>query len=110
MIDDFNSLASEQGFLFLNNSKSIYLQDKMRTFENSLLLENKINKSANEDIDAYENAMMRNIYLYCKNNQFEKAVFLCGVAHRHSIIEKIESFKRKENTDLNWIIFGNQGI
>ena len=51
--------------------------------------------------------MMRNIYSYCRDNQFEKAVFMCGVAHRHSIIEKIGSFNSKENMNLNWGIFGN---
>jgi hypothetical protein len=110
MLDDFNSLASEQGFLFLNSSKSIYLQEKMRTFAHRLVLDNKLNKTANEDIDAYENSMMRNIYSYCRNNQFDKAVFLCGVAHRHSIIEKIESFNSKEKININWVIYGNQNI
>ncbi|HET8865765.1 MAG TPA: hypothetical protein VFM80_08695 [Gracilimonas sp.] len=110
MLDDFNSLASEQGFLFLNSSKSIYLQEKMRTFEYLLLPDNKLNKAVNEDIDAYENSMMRNIYSYCRNNQFDKAVFLCGVAHRHSIIEKIESFNSKEKIALNWMIYGNLSV
>lgn len=110
MLDDFNSLASEQGFQFLNSVKSIHLQDKMRMFEYSLLTDNKLNIASNEDIDAYENSMMRNIYSYCRNNQFNKAVFLCGVAHRHSIIEKIESFNSKDKIDLNWIIYGNQNV
>lgn len=110
MLDDFNSLASEQGFLFLNSAKSIYLQEKMRMFECHLLLDNKLNKAADKDIDAYENSMMQNIYSYCRNNQFDKAVFLCGVAHRHSIIEKIESFNSKEKIDINWVIYGNQSV
>lgn len=110
MLDDFNSLASEQGFLFLNSAKSIYLQEKMRMFEHRLLLENKLNKAANKDIETYENAMIRNIYSYCKNNQFNQAVFLCGVAHRHSIIEKIQSINSKEKIDVNWLIYGNQSV
>lgn len=108
MIDEFNSLASEQGFLFLNSPKSIYLQEKMRMFEHQLLRENQLNIAANEDINAYENSMMRNIYSYCRNNQFDKAVFLCGVAHRDSIIEKIESFNSNEKIDVNWVVYGNQ--
>lgn len=108
MLDDFNSLASEQGFLFLNGEKSISLQEKMRTFEYHLLSDNKLNDAVKEDIDAYENSMMRNIYSYCRSNQFDNAVFLCGVAHRYSIIEKIESFKSKEKIDLNWVTYGSQ--
>lgn len=82
----------------------------MRMFECHLLLDNKLNKAADKDIDAYENSMMQNIYSYCRNNQFDKAVFLCGVAHRHSIIEKIESFNSKEKIDINWVIYGNQSV
>ncbi|MGE4290087.1 MAG: hypothetical protein AB7E36_15485 [Salinivirgaceae bacterium] len=110
MIDNFNSFACEQGFQFLNSTKSIILQEKMRAFEEHLLHDNKLNTSFNEAIDAYENSMMRNIYSYCRDNQFDKAVFLCGVAHRHSIIKKIESFNSNEKIDINWVIYGNQNI
>lgn len=110
MLNNFNLLAKEQGFLFLNSAKSIDLQEKMRKIEYLLLLENKLNDVVNEDIDAYENSMMRNIYSYCRKNQFDKAVFLCGVAHRHSIIKKIESFKSKIKIELNWVIYGNESI
>ena len=108
MFDDYNSLASEQGFEFLNSTESIELQERMRLFEKNLLINNELNKAVNEDINAYENSMMQNIYSYCRNNQFEKAIFMCGVAHRASIIKKIESFKSKEKVDLNWEIYGNQ--
>lgn len=107
---EFDSLASKQGFLFLNSPKSIYLQEELRKFENRLLRENKLNKAAIEDIDEYENSMMRNIYLCCRDNQFDKAVFLCGVAHRQSILEKIESFNSKEKLDLNWTLYGDQSV
>ena len=107
MLDDYNSLASEKGFQFLNSEESIKLQEKMRMFEYRLLYDNELNEAFNEDIDAYENSMIRNIYSYCRDNQFEKSVFMCGVAHRHSIIEKIGNFNSKEEMDLNWVIFGN---
>jgi hypothetical protein len=90
MLDEFNSLASEQGFQFLNSDKSIVLQEKMRKFELSLLNDNELNEAVNEDIDSYENTMIRTIHSYCRESQFDRAVFLCGVAHRHSIIKKIE--------------------
>jgi len=109
MLDEYNALASEQGFLFLNSKRSIQLQDEMRQLED-LLVEDNLIKTFNEDIEAYENPMMRNIYSYCRNNQFDKAVFLCGVAHRRSIIEKMESFNRKEKTIINWVIYGDQSI
>ena len=106
LIDNFNSLAAEHGFKFLNSIESIKLQDEIRMLERRLLNERKINKMANEDIDAYENSMIRNIYSYCKTNKFNKAIFMCGVAHRKSIIEKIEKLKAQEEIVLSWIIFG----
>lgn len=110
MLDDFNSIASEQGFEFLNSEKSTSLQKKLRTHEYHILNDDKLNDSSDEDIDVYENSMMRNIYSYCRNNQFDKAVFMCGVAHRQSIIGKIGSFNRKEKLELRWEIYGNQSF
>ena len=107
MLDHYNSLASEQGFQFLNSSESLRLQEKMRMYEYRLLKDNELNEAVNEDVDAYENSMMRNIYSYCRNNQFDKAIFMCGVAHRHSIIEKIGSFNSKEKMDFNWVTYGD---
>lgn len=107
MIDDFNNLASLNGFQFLNSLKSIDLQEQMRMLENHLLNDTELNEIVNQDIEAYENSMMKNIYSFCRNNQFDKAVFLCGVAHRGSIIEKTGSFNSKEEIDLNWVIYGD---
>lgn len=107
MFDNFNSLASNQGFEFLNSKESINLQEEMRKLEYRLIANKKLYEEVDEDINTYENSMMRNIYSYSRNNQFDKAVFLCGVAHRKSIIEKIGSFNSKERMNLNWIICGN---
>jgi hypothetical protein len=38
--------------------------------------------------DLPENAMMENIQKYCKENTFDKGVFLVGAAHRRPVIEK----------------------
>jgi hypothetical protein len=105
LIDKFNSLASENGFKFLNSVESIKLQEEMRILENRLLNSSDVSKAFDEDIDAYENAMIRNIYSYCKSNHFDMAIFLCGVAHRKSIIEKTEKYSAREEVDLNWIKF-----
>jgi len=106
LIDNFDSLAAEHGFKFLNSIESIKLHDEIRMLERQLLNESEISKVANEDIDTYENSMIRNIYSYCKTNKFNTAIFMCGVAHRKSTIEKIEKFKAQEEIDLSWIIFG----
>ncbi|MCF8254576.1 MAG: hypothetical protein K9H61_07610 [Bacteroidia bacterium] len=88
LVDNLNSLTSEQGFHFLNSNECIRLHDEMLLIENEILNDNDLINAVNEDIDRYENSMIKNIYSYCRNNQFDKAIFMCGSAHRKSIIEK----------------------
>lgn len=109
MLDEFNSLAKTNGFQFLNSQFSITLHQRMRIFEKQLLLnQNELYEVVNAEIDAYENSMIRNIYSYCRTKRFEKAVFMCGSAHRQSIIEKIRISNIKERMDINWAVYGEQ--
>jgi hypothetical protein len=107
LVDNFNFLSNQYGFQFLNSRESIKLQEELRMCESRLLIDNKINAKAIEDIDAYENSMLCNIFGYCRDNQFETAIFMCGVAHRKAIIEKIEKFNVHEKIELDWTIFGS---
>ncbi|WP_163323424.1 hypothetical protein [Draconibacterium mangrovi] len=107
MIDNFNSQARMQGFDFLNSEVSIKLNEEMRIYENSILMDNELIQTFNNDIDKYENSMLSNIYSFCMNTKFSNAVFMCGVAHRQSIIDKIETYKSKTNLDFNWEIYGH---
>jgi hypothetical protein len=107
LLDNFNCLASVHGFQFLNSNESIRLQEEMRMLEIRLLKDSELNNIVSEDIDAYENSMIRNIYYYCRDSQFNSAIFMCGVAHRKSIIDKTEKFNTKEEIRLNWVIFEN---
>ncbi len=105
LFDNFNALAHEKGFEFLNSIDSMLLLEEMRMLERYLLNDSELVKTADEDIDAYENTMMQNIYSYCKSNKFKTAVFMCGSGHRKSIIEKIEKYKAQEETNISWTIF-----
>lgn len=105
MLDNYNFLASCHGFQFLNSHKSILLQEEMRLFESQIIEDTELHKSVSEKIDAYENEMLNNIYTYCKSNTFENAVFMCGVAHRKSIIAKINKLMQQEEIKLKWIIY-----
>ncbi|MFL1896430.1 hypothetical protein ACJRPK_12065 [Aquimarina sp. 2-A2] len=107
LFDDYNSNIEERGFAFLNSKECSDQNEKMREIERHLLNNNELEKLVNEGIDAYESSMMRNIYLYCRNNQFDTGVFMCGVAHRNSIIDKMENYNTKEQLNLNWKIYGN---
>lgn len=105
LIARFNSLTQEFGFQFLNSVESIDLHEEMRMLESHILNNNEVDEAANRDIDAYENSMIRNIYSYSKNNKFDTAIFMCGSAHRKSIIEKIAKYNALEEAELSWIIF-----
>lgn len=75
----------------------------MRKLESAILSSDTVlNKYAVDAIDSYENEMLKNIYSYSKTNQFDKAIFMCGVAHRKSIIEKINKFNANEDIKLDW--------
>ncbi len=105
LIDNYNFLAEKRGFKFLNSLKSINLQEEMRVLETRVLNNTELDKVVKADIEAYENPMIRNIYSYFNNNHFRSAIFMCGVAHRKSIIEKIEKSKTVEQVNLTWTIF-----
>lgn len=82
----------------------------MRILESKLSTNPETEQDFYLDIDEYENSMMRNIYSYCNNNQFSSAIFMCGVAHRKSIIEKIEKFNAREQVKINWVVYENGAI
>ncbi len=103
--DSFNKIAGEGGFDFLNSLESTRLQEEMRTEELRILNNVKLANEVDADIEEYENAMLRNIYSYCKKYSFTTAIFMCGVAHRKSIIEKINKLKAREEVKLNWIVY-----
>lgn len=104
LVDNLNSLTSEQGFQFLNSTECIRLHDEMRLIENEILNDNDLIKAVNEDVDKYENSMITNIYNYCRNNKFGKAIFMCGSAHRKSIIEKLKTINTQEEIKLKWVL------
>ena len=107
LIDNFTDLAKKNGFKFLNSVDSIKLQEEMRVLENGLLGSRELKTSFDKDIDEYENSMIRKVYSYCKENHFRTAIFMCGVAHRQSIIRKMAKYNAQEETDVNWIVFDN---
>ena len=107
LIDNFNSLAKEIGFDFLNSSECIKLQEEMRSMESQIFNNPRMDEIIKADIEAYEEPMIQKILSYCKSNNFESAIFMCGAAHRRSIIEKIEKSKIDELVKLSWTIYGN---
>jgi hypothetical protein len=107
LIDKSISFAATYGFNFLNSLESMNLQEEMRMLESQILASSDLDKIVRADIEVYENPMIQNIYSYCKTHKFDKAVFMCGAAHRKSIIEKISKFNAQEETTLSWTVFEN---
>ncbi|MDR0306240.1 MAG: hypothetical protein LBI42_05290 [Chitinispirillales bacterium] len=105
LIDKHNLLTIEYGFPFLNSEKSTQLHREMRELEKQIFADNEAFQKANASIDAYENSMLHNIYAYSKENMFNKAIFMCGSAHRESIIDKIGKFDTEEDLKLSWKFF-----
>lgn len=103
LLDNYTLLEIKGGFEFLNSKKSIVLQEEMRELENRIIGNESIRQKANASIDAYENSMLRNIYSFCKEKSFNMAIFMCGAAHRKSIIEKIKNLEIK----LNWTLYND---
>ena len=62
----------------------------------------QINNLWNNFMKKREDKMLDQIYIYCKNNKFEKGIFFIGSAHRESIIYKINKYKEINNVKINW--------
>lgn len=102
MLHKLETQIQELGFKFLNSQECSELEEAMRKRESQLLEGNKVDTAAKADIDSYENSMIRNIYKYCKNNQFNTGIFMVGSAHRKSIIEKMEKLRQEDDVCINW--------
>jgi hypothetical protein len=116
--DDYNKIDEEQyllteeyGFNFLNSDKCLNLSEQNNIIKKNIigvdLNKNelfRVHELFNRQDDNRENAMLQNIYNYSKENQYNRAVFLLGCAHRISIIEKIKEFEKLSKIKLNWTI------
>jgi len=108
------SMISQYGYSFLNSNDFNELLDKMHIIEENVLIE--INdtkllyqyKSYCELNDKREIDMLQNIYNYSRQHQYNKALFICGVEHRKSIMQKILEYEKKKKLPLNWTFYSNQ--
>jgi hypothetical protein len=107
------ALRDGEGFKYLNSEKCMDLFDEMKATEKQLIEFSGISKNYlleiyqlfHKEHDNRENAMLQNIYNYSRENQYDKAVFLLGYAHRMPMIQKIQRIEKEENLKLNWTIY-----
>lgn len=119
--DDYNKIDNEQsllaaqyGFNFINSDKCLGLSEQKNIVIKNII-EIDINKNElsrvhqlfNKQDNIRENAMLKNIYNYSKENQYNQAVFLLGSGHRKSIIQKIVEYEKLSNFKLNWTMYGD---
>jgi pheromone shutdown protein TraB len=112
-----NLLTAQYGFAYLNSNKCSELFDKKKITEKNLM-GFEINKNIlfhiyklfHEEQDNRENEMLKNIYNYSKENQYNQAVFLIGSAHRNSLMQKITEYETKNKIKLNWTFYKNQNF
>ena len=119
--DDYKELVYEQisltkqyGFDYLNSEKCLDLLEQTRIVEKNIMeLEIHKNKLLHfyklfyKENDTRENSMLQNIYNYSRENQYNQAVFLTGIAHRKSIMQKIIENEKMSEIKLNWS-YGNK--
>ena len=107
-----DSMIAKDGFSFLNSKKCEEMLEAKKITEKNLL-EFMANKDQliriwNLFYDEHENRdneMLKNIYNYCRQNSFNRAIFTLGVGHRNSIIQKIQEYEKKEEFKLNWTFY-----
>jgi hypothetical protein len=112
-----NTLNSQlQGFEYLNSLEcQEFYNNVQNAIENGVkkMNDEKLNKvlqSWNEVIDRRENQMLRNIYSYCRENNFEQGIFTIGAAHSKSILNKISEFDRSERIKIHWNSYDKRAI
>lgn len=101
-------LEHNKGFEYLNSRRGArMLQQSDFVITNALQKLNDAKLSmAYDDWKTYnlkrEEAMITNVYEYCRLNDFKKGVFLFGSAHQRGLIAKIQMVKRTQKVRVNW--------
>lgn len=108
VLDQLVHLRYTYGFEYLNSR----LSDRM-LLQSDLVITKALQKLndptlflAYAEWKAYnskrEEAMVTNVYEYCRLNDFKKGVFLFGSAHRRGLIAKIQMVKKTQEVRVNW--------
>jgi hypothetical protein len=109
LMDSNSTYVRTEGFTYLNSERSSKLwSDIYDEVVSTIKCMNNnpelvaIYESWKETNDRRERAMMENIQKYCRENTFDKGVFLIGAAHRRAIIDL-----SKEQSGIRWDFAGH---
>jgi hypothetical protein len=108
LIDQRDHATNQRGLAYLNSHVFNDLMTRMLQIE-----EEAVKASGNQDLiqgltqwrrvnQERENAMLENIGRYCRENVFEKGVFLVGAAHQVGILKAIKENAVTDSRPLAW--------
>lgn len=107
------SNINKQGYPYINSNECFQIVEMLKNMEKSTLVEmNDLNLLAsyhNEQAiyEEREYVILKNIYDYCKQTQFNKGLLICGVIHISGLNHKIQEFESKEKIKINWNFFNS---
>lgn len=102
------SMITNHGYDFINSNDCYELLDKISDIERKVLREIndiKLYREYESERALHNNreyAMLKNIYDYSKKNNYNIAVFICGVEHRKPLKNKIQEKETKEELNISW--------
>jgi hypothetical protein len=106
--DHINCLEYTRGFEYLNSRShdfDLRRQAEIVVKELRRLNEERLSM-AYDQWNIYnsrrDEAMIRNVYEFCRVTKFNKGVFLFGSGHRQSLIHKIRMLKKTEAPQVHW--------
>ena len=101
------------GYSFLNSDECVEIIEKMHIVEDSVLSEINDAKIScqyrkwREINSKREDEMIRNIYNFSKQHQYNNAMFICGAEHRKPIMQKIQEIEKTSAIKLNWNFYNS---
>jgi len=106
--DSNMEFISSYGFIYLNSNDYI----KMNNIYEKEIIETikfikddafmQINQQWLDFMSKREDEMIRKIYDYCKEHNFERGMFYIGAGHRSAIINKTQKYNETSEIKVNW--------
>lgn len=104
---------SQDGYKFLNSNDCTEMLDRIRIIEEAVLTQTNNEKLSNQHKaekalhDKRENEMLRAIYNYSRQYQFDKALFICGAEHRKQLRQKTKEYEADDSLKLKWTFYND---
>jgi len=101
-------MMNQYGFGFLNSNQSVELIERLHFIEENVMKSineeksSRIYTSLRELHDKRKNEMLKNIYRYCGEHEFDRGLFITGAEYRKPLINKIQEYEKTAKLKLNW--------